>query len=160
MPRNAMRVWLDPDKMTGLNLSSADVVAAIRAQNAQVAAGSVGAAPNPINQQLTATVLVKGQLSTPEEFGEIILRANPDGSAVRLRDVARVEEGESYTFASRLNGQPSAAVGIQLSTTGNALATSEAIHAKMAELSGFFPEGIEYSIPYDTSPFVQASIER
>src|SRR5690606_16782385 len=157
----AMRIWLDPDRLTGLNLSSNDVVAAIRAQNAQVAAGAVGASPNPIDQQLTATVLVKGQLSDEEAFGEIILRANEDGSTVLLRDVARIEAGsENYNFGSRLNGQPAVGVGVQLSTTGNALATSEAIRDKMEELSAFFPEGIAYEIPYDTSPFVAASIEK
>ncbi len=157
----AMRIWLDPDRLTGLNLSSNDVVAAIRAQNAQVAAGAVGASPNPIDQQLTATVLVKGQLSDEEAFGEIILRANEDGSTVLLRDVARIEAGsENYNFGSRLNGQPAVGVGVQLSATGNALATSEAIRDKMEELSAFFPEGIAYEIPYDTSPFVAASIEK
>ncbi|MTE01536.1 multidrug efflux RND transporter permease subunit [Paracoccus sp. YIM 132242] len=157
----ALRIWLDPDKLTGLNLSPADVSAAIRAQNAQVAAGQIGADPNPVNQQLTATVLVRGQLTRPEEFGDIVLRANTDGSTVRLRDVARIEVGaDTYTFASRLNGQPTAAVGIQLSSTGNALATSEAVRATMEELSAFFPEGIDYAIPYDTAPFVEKSIEK
>ena len=157
----ALRIWIDPDKLTGLNLSPADVSAAIRAQNAQVAAGQIGADPNPVNQQLTATVLVRGQLTQPEEFGNIVLRANPDGSTVRLRDVAEIEVGaDTYNFASRLNGQPTAAVGIQLSSTGNALATSEAVRHTMAELSGFFPEGIEYAIPYDTAPFVEKSIEK
>ena len=157
----ALRIWIDPDKLTGLNLSPADVSAAIRAQNAQVAAGQIGADPNPVNQQLTATVLVRGQLTQPEEFGNIVLRANPDGSTVRLRDVAEIEVGaDTYNFASRLNGQPTAAVGIQLSSTGNALATSEAVRHTMEELSGFFPEGIEYAIPYDTAPFVEKSIEK
>ena len=155
----AMRIWIDPDKLTGLNLTSADVTAAIGAQNAQVAAGQIGADPNPINQQLTATVLVKGQLSSLEEFQNIVLRANPDGSTVRLGDVARIEIGsQSYNFASRLNGQPSAAVGIQLTSTGNALATSNAVRDKMAELEAFFPQGIAYAIPYDTAPFVEKSI--
>lgn len=117
--QRAMRVWIDPDKMVGLNLTAADINAAITAQNAQVAAGQIGAAPNPVSQDLTATVLVQGQLSDPRAFGEIILRANPDGSAVLLKDVARIELGaENYNFTSRLNGQPSAAVGIQLSSTG------------------------------------------
>ena len=157
----ALRIWVDPDKLTGLNLSPADVTAAIRAQNAQVAAGQIGADPNPVNQQLTATVLVRGQLTQPDQFGNIVLRANPDGSTVRLRDVARIEVGaDNYAFASRLNGQPTAAVGIQLSSTANALATSEAVRETMAELSEFFPAGIEYAIPYDTAPFVEKSIEK
>ncbi|MDO3445230.1 efflux RND transporter permease subunit [Agrobacterium sp. V1] len=159
--QRAMRVWIDPDKMVGLNLTAADINAAITAQNAQVAAGQIGAAPNPVSQDLTATVLVQGQLSDPRAFGEIILRANPDGSAVLLKDVARIELGaENYNFTSRLNGQPSAAVGIQLSSTGNAVATSNAVKVKMDELSQFFPKGVEYATPYDTSPFVSASIEK
>ncbi len=159
--QRAMRVWIDPDKLVGLNLTAADVNAAITAQNAQVAAGQIGAAPNPVSQDLTATVLVQGQLSDPKAFGDIILRANPDGSAVLLKDVARIELGaENYNFTSRLNGQPSAAVGIQLSATGNAVATSTAVKAKMDELSRFFPKGVEYATPYDTSPFVSASIEK
>jgi multidrug efflux pump len=159
--QRSMRIWIDPDKMVGLNLTVDDVTNAIQAQNAQVAAGRIGAQPNPVTQQISANVLVKGQLGSPEEFGAIVLRANPDGSSVRLRDVARVEVGgESYNFSTRLNGQPSAAIGIQLSPTGNALATSEAVQAKMAELAQFFPAGLEYDIPYDTSPFVGASIEK
>lgn len=157
----ALRVWLDPSKMTGLSLSTADVSTAIRAQNAQVAAGAIGAEPNPLAQQLTATVLIKGQLSTVEEFENIVLRSNPDGSLVRLKDVARVEIGsESYAFSTWLNNEPTAAIGVQLTSTGNAIQTSAAIAAKMEELSKFFPEGISYSIPYDTAPFVEASIEK
>ncbi len=159
--QRSMRIWMDPDKMLGLKLTAADIIAATRAQNAQVAAGRIGAQPNPLTQQISATVLVQGQLASPEEFGSIVLRANPDGSSVRLRDVARVEiGGESYNFSTRLNRQPTAAIGVQLSPTGNALATSEAIHAKMQELARFFPPGIEYDIPYDTSPFVKVSIEK
>ena len=159
--QRSMRVWLDPDKMLGLNLTAEDVTSAIGAQNAQVAAGSIGAQPNPITQQIAAPVIIKGQLSSPEEFGAVVLRANPDGSAVRLRDVARVEVGgESYSFTTRLNGKPSAAIGVQLSPTGNAMETSAAIQARMDELSAYFPNGLEYSIPYDTSPFVKVSIEK
>ncbi|WP_313590832.1 efflux RND transporter permease subunit [Agrobacterium cavarae] len=159
--QRAMRVWIDADKLVGLNLTAADINSAITAQNAQVAAGQIGAAPNPVSQDLTATVLVKGQLTDTKEFGNIVLRANPDGSSVRLKDVARIELGaETYNFSSRLNGQPSAAVGIQLSSTGNAVATSKAVTAKLEELSRFFPSGVAYSVPYDTSPFVSASIEK
>ncbi|HEU5095164.1 MAG TPA: multidrug efflux RND transporter permease subunit, partial [Reyranella sp.] len=159
--QRAMRIWLDPDKMRGLNLSASDVTSAIAAQNAQVSAGRIGADPNPATQQITASVLVQGQLSSPEEFGAIVLRANTDGALVRLRDVARIEVGaETYNYSSRLNGQPSAAIAVQLSPEGNALETSEAVRAKMAELAKFFPAGIEYSIPYDTSPFVKVSIEK
>jgi len=159
--QRAMRIWIDPDRMVGLKLTSQDIVNAIQAQNAQVAAGSIGAQPNPITQQIAASVLVKGQLTSPEEFGAIVLRANPDGSSVRLRDVARIEiGGETYNFSTRLNGNPSAGIGIQLSPTGNAMATSEAVRARMAELARFFPPGLEYQVPYDTSPFVKVSIEK
>ncbi|OJT27056.1 multidrug efflux RND transporter permease subunit [Archangium sp. Cb G35] len=157
----AMRVWVDPIRLRGVGLTTQDVMNAIRAQNAQVAAGSLGAPPGPATQKVAATVLVKGQLTSPEEFGAILLRANADGSSVRLRDVARVElGGQNYSISSRLNGQPSAAIGIQLSPEGNALATSTAIRAKMEELSRFFPAGIAYDIPYDTAPFVGVSIEK
>ena len=157
----SMRIWLDPDKMLGLNLTAGDVTNAIQAQNAQIASGSIGAQPNPITQQISAPVVVKGQLSSAEEFGAIVLRANPDGSSVRLRDVARVEiGGESYAFSTRLNGKPSAAIAVQLSPSGNAMSTSAAIKERMDELSKFFPQGLEYSVPYDTSPFVAVSIEK
>ncbi|MEK1866547.1 MAG: efflux RND transporter permease subunit, partial [Ensifer adhaerens] len=157
----SMRVWLDPDKMLGLNLTAADVTNAITAQNAQIASGSIGAQPNPITQQISAPVVVKGQLESAEEFGAIVLRANPDGSSVRLRDVARIEiGGESYAFSTRLNGKPSAAIAVQLSPSGNAMSTSAAIKERMDELAKFFPQGLEYSVPYDTSPFVAVSIEK
>jgi multidrug efflux pump len=159
--QRSMRIWLDPDKLLGLNLSASEVTAAIQVQNAQIAAGSIGAQPNPITQQISAPVNIKGQLSSPEEFGAIVLRANADGSAVRLRDVARIEVGgESYAFSTRLNGKPVAAIGVQLSPTGNAMQTSAAIKERMEELSAFFPPGVEYAIPYDTSPFVKVSIEK
>jgi multidrug efflux pump len=157
----AMRVWMDPDRMLGLNITAIDILSAIRTQNTQVAAGRIGAEPSLDGQQITASVLVRGQLQSAEEFGTIVLRANPDGSLVYLRDVARVQiGGENYEFASRLNGQPSAAIGVQLSPTANAMATAAAVRDKMAELAQFFPSGVEYSIPYDTSPFVKISIEK
>ncbi|HEX8045073.1 efflux RND transporter permease subunit, partial [Rhizobium sp.] len=159
--QRSMRVWMDPDKMLGLNLTAADITNAITAQNAQVTAGRVGASPNLPGQQTSAIVNVQGQLRSPQEFGEIVLRANPDGSAVRLRDVARVEVGgENYNFASRLNGQPSANVGIQLTPTGNALATAEQVRATMEDLSRYFPPGLSYEVSYDTTPFVEVSIEK
>ncbi len=159
--QRSMRVWLDPDKMLGLNLTSNDITAAIASQNAQVAAGRIGAQPNPLTQQISASVLVSGQLSTPEEFGSIVLRANPDGSSVRLRDVARIEIGaESYGFSTRINGQQAAAFAVQLAPSGNAMATAEAVEHKMEELAQFFPPGVEYRIPYNTAPFVEVSIEK
>ncbi len=159
--QRSMRVWVDPDKLVGLNLTVDDITNAITAQNAQVSAGRIGAQPNPINQQISATVLVRGQLTSPEQFGSIVLRANPDGSSVRLRDVARIEVGgEDYNFSTRLNGKPTAAIGVQLSPTANAMSTSQGIQEKMEELAQFFPPGISYEIPYDTTPFVEVSIEK
>lgn len=157
----ALRVWIDPTKLTGYNLSAADVTAAIAAQNAQVASGTIGELPSVETQTITATVVVQGQLTDPKAFENIVLRANSDGSTVRLKDVARVELGvESYAFGSRLNGNPAAAIGVQLSTSGNAVATAEAVRTRMAELERFFPEGVEWLAPYDTSKFVEISMKQ
>ncbi|MES2740056.1 MAG: efflux RND transporter permease subunit [Pseudomonadota bacterium] len=156
----AMRIWIDPAKLVGLKLTMADVGAAIRAQNAQVTSGTLGDLPSPSNQSYSAPVVVSGQLSSPEEFGKIVLRANPDGSVARLSDVARVEfGGQSYGLSARLNGKPFAAVAVQQSLTGNALQTATAVKAKMEQLSKYFPPGVQYTIPYDTSTFVRISIE-
>ncbi|MDB5796020.1 MAG: efflux transporter permease subunit [Noviherbaspirillum sp.] len=156
----AMRIWIDPAKLVGLKLTPADVTNAVRAQNAQVASGTLGELPNSDSQQITAPIVVTGQLSTPEEFGNIVLRANPDGSTVRLRDVARIEVGgQAYSTTARLNGKPTAAIGVQLSPTANALATAKAVRARMDELSKYFPAGVKHDIPYDTSHFVEISIE-
>ena len=155
----AMRIWIDPAKLLGLNLSSADVLGAVRAQNAQVPAGSIGELPNIAGQGIAATVVVSGQLGTVQQFGNVVLRANTDGSTVRLKDVARIELGaQSYATTARLNGKPSTGIGVQLSPTGNALATAAAVRAKMDELKRYFPEGMSYAIPYDSSRFVKISI--
>jgi multidrug efflux pump len=155
----AMRVWIDPARMRGLSVSSAEVSAAIRAQNAQVASGSIGDLPNVAGQGISATVVVKGQLSTVAQFENIVLRANADGSTVRLKDVARVEiGGQSYATSARLNGQPAVGLGVQLAPSGNALESARLVHAKMQDLSKFFPEGVKYDIPYDSSNFVKISI--
>jgi len=157
----AMRIWTEPAKLLGFNLSSSDVVAAIRAQNAQVAAGAIGELPNVAGQGIAATVVVSGQLGTVEQFGNIVLRANADGSTVRLRDVARIELGaQTYATSARLNGQPSTGIGVQLASTGNALATAAAVRAKMEELERFFPAGMSFTVPYDSSRFVKISIEQ
>jgi len=157
----SLRVWIDPTKLVGYNLTADDVTKAIAAQNAQVASGAVGAEPANTGQQISALVLVKGQLQSPEEFGAIVLRANTDGSTVRLRDVARVEIGGlSYQFNTRQNGQETAGLSVLLAPTGNALATATAVRAKMAELSNFFPANIKYDIPYDITPVVEASIQK
>ena len=157
----AMRVWIDPDKLQGYSLSPADVNAAIRAQNAQVASGAIGDLPNITGQGIAATVIVNGQLASVEQFGNIVLRANPDGSTVRLKDVARVElGGQSYATSARLNGQPAVGVGVQLSPSGNALAAAQEVRDKMTELARFFPPGVKWSIPYDSSRFVKISISQ
>ncbi|WP_425906370.1 multidrug efflux RND transporter permease subunit [Nitrobacter sp. TKz-YC02] len=157
----SLRVWLDPEKLVGYDLTSEDVTKAIAAQNAQVASGSVGGPPSRDGQKTAALVLVKGQLTTPEEFGSILLRANRDGSTVRLRDVARVEVGGmDYRFTTRLNGKPTAGLSVLLAPGANALATASAVEAKMKELSKFFPANIAYGIPYDITPVVEASIEK
>jgi multidrug efflux pump len=157
----AMRVWIDPAKLLGFNLSAADVTNAIRAQNAQVSAGEIGALPNVAGQSIAATVVVNGQLGSVEQFGNIVLRASSDGATVRLKDVARIELGaQAYATSARLNGKPSTGIGVQLSPSGNALATAEAVREKMAELEKFFPEGMTWAIPYDSSRFVKISIQQ
>ncbi|MDO9291544.1 MAG: efflux RND transporter permease subunit, partial [Hydrogenophaga sp.] len=157
----AMRVWIDPAKLLGFNLSAADVTNAIRAQNAQVSAGEIGALPNVAGQSIAATVVVNGQLGSVEQFGNIVLRASSDGATVRLKDVARIELGaQAYATSARLNGTPATGIGVQLSPSGNALATAEAVREKMAELEKFFPEGMTWAIPYDSSRFVKISIQQ
>jgi len=157
----SLRVWIDPSKLVGFNLTADDVNKAITAQNAQVASGAIGAEPSSEGQPISAMVLVKGQLQTPEEFGAIVLRANTDGSTVRLRDVARIEIGGlSYQFNTRQNGESMAGLSVLMAPTGNALATANAVKAKMEELSNFFPANIKYDIPYDITPVVDASIQK
>jgi multidrug efflux pump len=157
----AMRIWIDPAKLVGFNLSPSDVNNAIRSQNAQVASGTIGDLPLAAGQQITATVVVTGQLSTIEQFGNIVLRANPDGSTVRLKDVARIEiGGQAYATSARLNGRPSTGIGIQLSPTGNALQTGKLVKERMAQLQKYFPQGMKYAIPYDSTKFIDVSIRQ
>lgn len=157
----AMRIWLDPAKLQGVSLSANDVNTAIRAQNAQVSAGSIGDRPNVAGQGIAATVVVNGQLANVEQFGNIVLRANTDGSSVRLKDVARIElGGQSYATSARLNGQQAIGIGVQLAPSGNALASAQAVRAKMTELERYFPQGMKWSIPYDSSRFVKISISQ
>ena len=157
----AIRVWIDPARLQSYNLSATDVNSAIAAQNAQVASGTLGDLPQVAGQKIYATVIVPGQLMTPEQFGAIVLRANADGSAVRIRDVARVEWGaQQYATAARLNGEPVAGMAVQLSPSGgNALEASRMIHQRMEQLAQYFPAGITWAIPYDSSEFVAISIE-
>ncbi len=155
----AMRVWVDPAKLVAYGLSLSDVNAAIKAQNALVPAGALGDRPNIDSQTMSATVVVNGQLENTSQFGNVVLRAKADGSTVRLRDVARLELGaQTYGTYARLNGKPALGMSIQLSTTGNALESAKLVKARMAELKRYFPQGVEYSFPYDTSGFIEVSI--
>ncbi|GAB3770068.1 efflux RND transporter permease subunit [Ramlibacter monticola] len=157
----AMRVWIDPEKLVGYNLSTSEVNNAIRAQNAQVSAGTIGDLPNVPGQSVAATIVVPGQLTTPEQFGNIVLRSTPEGSTVRLKDVARVElNAQTFASSARLNGKPSTGIGVQLSPTGNALATADAVRKRMTELAPYFPRGMKWDIPYDSSRFVRISIKQ
>ncbi|MBF5096219.1 efflux RND transporter permease subunit [Azospirillum sp. INR13] len=158
-PQHAMRIWLDPDALNNFALTTTDVSNAVKTQNAQVSAGQLGGAPAVAGQQINATITAQSRLQTPEQFGAILLRVNPDGSQVRLRDVARIEIGsETYEISAAYNGKPAAGVGIKLATGANALDTAGAVKARVAELQPFFPAGIEVIYPYDTTPFVELSI--
>lgn len=157
----AMRIWVDPEKLVSFNLSMAEVNAAISQQNVLVSAGILGSPPNPTDQRVTAPIVVNGQLRSVEEFENVILRSFADGSSVRVKDIARVEIGaDNYQFGARLNGKTTAAFAISLSPDANALSTAKGIKEKLEELKEFFPEGISYDIPYDTSPYIETSIEQ
>ena len=155
----AMRIWLDPDKLSSFSLTPADVTTAIRAQNAQVSAGQLGGTPAAPGTALNATISAQSRLQTPEQFGAIIVRNSTGGAIIHLRDVARVELGaESYVFNAHFNGHPAAGLAIKLAPGGNALDTADAVKARMVELSKSFPAGFEYVVPYDSTPFVAQSI--
>lgn len=156
----SMRVWLDPDRLTSFSLTPLDVGNAIRAQNAQVSAGQLGALPAAANQQINATITAQTRLRTAAEFEDILLRTQSDGSQVRLRDVARIElAAENYNTVGRYNGKPAAGLAIKLASGANALDTVRGIDAKLEELEPFFPPGMKAQKPYDTTPFVRISIE-
>ncbi|MFA7291658.1 MAG: multidrug efflux RND transporter permease subunit [Rhodocyclaceae bacterium] len=155
----SMRVWLKPDRMAQLGLTASDISAAIKAQNAQNAAGKIGQEPAPADQMLTYTVTAKGRLLTPEEFGNIVIRASGAGGVLRLKDVARIELGAySYDQSVTLDGQPTIAMGVFLQTGANALEVAGLVRARMDSLKQKFPEGMNYIIPFDTTLFVSASI--
>ncbi len=157
----AMRIWLDPVRLQALRLSTADVNAAIAQQNLQVTSGTLGEQPAVTEQTVTSTVVVQGRLNTIEEFGNIVLRANADGSSVRLKDVARIELGaQGYGFRTRLNGEPSAGMSVQLASGANALETADLIREKIAQIEKFFPPGVKATIPFDGSTFVRISIQQ
>ncbi|HEY9109842.1 MAG TPA: efflux RND transporter permease subunit, partial [Roseateles sp.] len=155
----AMRIWLNPNQLNQYGLTPADVSAAIQAQNAQVSAGQLGAAPANVGQQLNATVTAQSRLQTPEQFRNIVLKTAADGATVHLRDVARVELGaENYATVSRYNGKPAAGVAVKLATGANALATAKAVEAELKRIEPFMPAGVKAVIPYDSTPFVEVSI--
>jgi multidrug efflux pump len=156
----SMRIWLRPDRMAQLGVTTTDIANAIQAQNAQYAAGKIGQDPAPDNQQLVYTVTAKGRLIDPSQFGNIILRANGPRGVLYLKDVARIELGsQSYNVRTTIDGIPGVGIPIFLQTGANALDTANAIKAKMDELKVRFPAGVEYQVPYDTSDFVKASIK-
>ena len=156
----AMRIWLDPNKLHTYALSVDEVVAAVRAQNAQVAIGQLGGAPSIKGQQLNATINAQDRLQTPEQFRNIVVRSGQAGSELRLGDIARVELGaESYEFVTRYNGKPSTGIAITLATGANALDTAEGVRLTLADMEKNFPAGLKAVIPYDTTPFVKVSIE-
>src|SRR3954465_11953825 len=156
----AMRIWLRPDRMTQLKLTTADLLRALNEQNAQFAAGKVGQAPTGGPQELVYTITTKGRLSDSHEFEEIILRSNQDGSALRLKDVARVElASKDYDFIGRINGKSATLMGVFLQPGANALAVAEDVKKTVGDIAKRFPEGLAYSVPYDTTRFVEVSIK-
>lgn len=157
----AMRIWVDPEKLVSYKISMAEVNAAIARQNVLISGGILGSPPNPSSQRVAAPIVVNGQLRTVDEFNDIVLRSNPDGSMVRVSDVARVEVGaDNYQFGARLNGKSTAAFAISLAPDANALSTAKGIKSRMDELAEFFPTGVSYAIPYDTSPYIDTSIRQ
>ncbi|HEY8940841.1 MAG TPA: efflux RND transporter permease subunit [Cellvibrio sp.] len=156
----AMRVWLDANKLATYKLTTVDIVTAIRAQNAQIAAGELGGTPALPGQQINASIVVQTRLNTPEQFRNILLRVNQDGSQIRLGDVARVElGGENYQFETEYNNRPATGLAVTLASGANALDTADAVRARIGQLQKFFPQGLEVVYPYDTTPFVKLSIE-
>jgi multidrug efflux pump len=155
----AMRIWLDPDRLDAYALTPNEVIAAIRAQNQQVAVGQLGATPAVPGQRLNATIIAQGRLETPEQFEEIIVRSNPDGSILRLGDIARVELGaETYNVITRQNRRPASGIAIMMATGANALETAAAVQEALEAMRPSFPPGLTYVIPFETTPFVRAAI--
>ncbi|MBF5046164.1 efflux RND transporter permease subunit [Aggregicoccus sp. 17bor-14] len=156
----AMRIWLDPNKLDTYRLSPTDVAAALRAQNQQVVVGQLGGTPAVPGQQLNATITAQDRLQTPEQFRNIVVRTNPDGSALRLGEVARVELGsEDYSFVSRYNGKPATGIAVNLATGANALTTAQGVERALKELQPSFPKGLKAVVPFDTTPFVRVAIK-
>ena len=156
----AMRIWLDPQKLNKYNLVPSDVISQIKVQNNQISGGQLGGMPQAADQQLNASIIVQTRLQTPEEFGKILLKVQQDGSQVLLRDVARVELGaEDYSTVARYNGKPAAGIAIKLAAGANALDTSRAVKEELNRLSAYFPASLKTVYPYDTTPFIEISIQ-
>jgi multidrug efflux pump len=156
----AMRIWLDPAKLNSYELTPNDIINAVQAQNAQVSTGQLGGTPAVKGQELNATITAQSRLQTPEQFGKIILKTTSGGATVRLKDVARIELGsENYGTLARFNTKPATGLAIKISTGANALDTADAVKAKIAELSKFFPPGMKAVVAYDTTPYVKISID-
>ncbi|MBU2551415.1 MAG: efflux RND transporter permease subunit, partial [Proteobacteria bacterium] len=156
----AMRIWLNPDKLTDYNLTIQDVLTALRAYNVEVSAGQFGGAPAVQGQRLNAAIVVQSLLKTPEQFANIPIRSNPDGSIIRVRDVGRTELGtEVYDINAFYKDKPSAGLAIRQAAGANALDTAQAVRDKLDEMSRFFPAGMKVVYPYDTTPFIQVSID-
>lgn len=156
----AMRIWLNPEKLYNYQLTPADVSQAIQTHNVQVSAGQIGGTPSSLGQQLNATINIQSLLQTPEQFGQILLRANSDGSRILLKDVAKIELGsENYDMIGTYNGKPAAGMAIKLATGANAISTADAVRKRLNELSKFYPQSMQMVYPYDTTPFVKISIE-
>ena len=156
---HAMRIWLNPQRLAAVALMPSDVIAAITAQNSEVAAGEVGGLPSPEGQMLNATVTAQSRLQTVEQFQNIILKTQPDGSSVRIKDIARVEIGaENYSVVSRINGHPGAGMSISLSPGSDALETADRVKARMEELAAIFPDGLAYSYANDSTAFIKLSV--
>ncbi|MDO9369183.1 MAG: efflux RND transporter permease subunit [Sphingopyxis sp.] len=156
---HAMRIWLNPQRLAAVSLMPSEVIAAITAQNSEVAAGEVGGLPSPQGQMLNATVTAQSRLQTVEQFENIVLKTQPDGSSVRIKDIARVEIGaENYSVVSRINGHPGAGMSISLSPGSDALETADRVKARMEELSADFPDGLAYSYANDSTAFIKLSV--
>ena len=156
----AMRIWLDPAKLNSFQMTAKDVTDAIESQNAQIAVGQLGGTPSVDKQALNATINAQSLLQTPEQFRDITLRVNQDGSEVRLGDVATVEMGaEEFDYLGRFNGKPASGLGVKLASGANEMATAELVLNRLDELAQYFPHGLEYKVAYETTSFVKASIE-
>ncbi|MDK9702068.1 MAG: efflux RND transporter permease subunit [Sulfuritalea sp.] len=155
----SMRLWIKPERLQSFGLTPADISKAVRAQNAQIATGELGQIPAVPGQEYAATIITQGRLTTPEEFGNVIIKSDGRGATVRVKDVARVELGaQDYNISARVDGQPNAAMAIRMAPGANALDTAKAVNDQMTELAKYFPKGISWMVPYDTSTFVDISI--